>query len=169
MGKTYILRMRQTKREVHAFWKDMMKSIMQQPHGSSGNMKNRLESINCNKTKIRKLDTQMSKLLKMYGALHSRADIDRLYIHRKEGGMVKIASIYKIGKVGMNNYVRLKEIKISASEWFIDNNSLNTFSLMTEQTKKKTDADEYEEVEKAEIRQANSKSGLSETRKVKKN
>ncbi|KAI5700120.1 hypothetical protein M8J75_014551 [Diaphorina citri] len=59
---------------------------------------------------IRKMDRQTRKLLTMYGALHPRADVDRLYIPRKEGGrgLLGIEASYIIATEGLKNYLKLK-------------------------------------------------------------
>ena len=38
------------------------------------------------KTELQAIDRQIRKLLTIYGALHPKSDVDRLYIPRKEGG-----------------------------------------------------------------------------------
>uniref|UniRef100_A0A8D8ZI32 Uncharacterized protein n=1 Tax=Cacopsylla melanoneura TaxID=428564 RepID=A0A8D8ZI32_9HEMI len=49
--------------------------------------------------------------MNMHGALHPRADIDRLYIPRKEGGrgMVSIEASHTITNEGLNNYLKIKQ------------------------------------------------------------
>ena len=42
--------------------------------------------INWTKTELRSMDTKTRKLLIIYGALHPRANTDRLYIKRDDGG-----------------------------------------------------------------------------------
>ncbi|PNF23741.1 hypothetical protein B7P43_G17247 [Cryptotermes secundus] len=42
--------------------------------------------INWHKEEIQKLDRKTRKILTTYGQHHPRADIDRLYVPRKEGG-----------------------------------------------------------------------------------
>ena len=69
-----------------------------------------LEIIKWTQKEIRKLDTQTRKLLTMYGALHPRADVDRLYIPRKVGGrgMINIETSHYIAKKGLCKYLELK-------------------------------------------------------------
>ncbi|KAI5748311.1 hypothetical protein M8J77_024164 [Diaphorina citri] len=66
--------------------------------------------IKWTQAEIRKMDRQTRKLLTMYGALHPRADVDRLYIPRKEGGrgLLGIEASYIIATEGLKNYLKLK-------------------------------------------------------------
>lgn len=66
--------------------------------------------IKWTKAEIRKIDCQTRKLLTMYGALHPRSDINRLYVSRKEGGrgMQNIEDSYSIAIEGLNQYLKLK-------------------------------------------------------------
>ena len=59
---------------------------------------------------IRKLDRQTRKMLTMHGALHPKADVDRLYIPRKDGGrgMQHIENSYSMTIDLINNYLKLK-------------------------------------------------------------
>ncbi|RZF47641.1 hypothetical protein LSTR_LSTR009525 [Laodelphax striatellus] len=60
---------------------------------------------------IRKLDRQTRKLTTMHGALHPKADVDRLYIPRRDGGrgMSNLENTYAITQEGINNYLKLKQ------------------------------------------------------------
>lgn len=60
---------------------------------------------------LRKIDQQTRKLMNMHGALHPRADIDRLYIPRKDGGrgMQNIEANHNLANIGLNNYLELKQ------------------------------------------------------------
>jgi hypothetical protein len=42
--------------------------------------------INWHQEEIQKMDTEIRKMLTIHGQHHTRADIDRLYVPRKEGG-----------------------------------------------------------------------------------
>lgn len=53
-------------------------------------------------TELRKPDRQTRKLLTMHGAVHCKADIDRLYRSRREGGrgLLNIETIHTITTEG---------------------------------------------------------------------
>lgn len=57
------------------------------------------------------MDRQTRKLLNIHGALHPRADIDRLYIPRKNGGrgMHSLETSHAITMTGLNTYIKLKK------------------------------------------------------------
>lgn len=60
---------------------------------------------------LRKMDRQTRKLLNIHGALHPRADVDRLYLPRKEGGrgMQSLETSHAIAMRGLNTYIKLKQ------------------------------------------------------------
>ena len=53
--------------------------------------------INWRTEEIKKIDRKTRKMLTMYKMHHPKADIDRLYVKRKEGGrgLVQIEAAYK--------------------------------------------------------------------------
>ena len=57
--------------------------------------------INWQINDIKKLDTKTRKFLTMYGMHHPKADVDRLYLPRNEGGrgLIQIELTYKITMV----------------------------------------------------------------------
>ncbi|KAL1447790.1 hypothetical protein WDU94_009835 [Cyamophila willieti] len=57
------------------------------------------------------MDTKTRKQMTIHGALHPRADVDRLYIPRKNGGrgMISIETSHTIALEGLNNYLKIKE------------------------------------------------------------
>lgn len=67
--------------------------------------------IKWTQAELRKIDRQTRKLMNMNGALHPRADVDRLYLPRKEGGrgMHSIETSHAIAAEGLNTYLKLKK------------------------------------------------------------
>ena len=55
---------------------------------------------------IRGLDTRTRKLLRMYGTLHNRSDVDRLYISRKRGGrgLQRVEDVISREEAGLVNF-----------------------------------------------------------------
>ena len=64
--------------------------------------------INWQMNDIKKLDTKTRKLLTMYRMHHPKADVDRLYLPRSEGGrgLIQIELTYKITTAGLETYLR---------------------------------------------------------------
>lgn len=60
---------------------------------------------------IRNLDRKTRKLLNMKGALHPKADVDRLYIPRRDGGrgLINLEDSYEIEKQALPKYLHLKQ------------------------------------------------------------
>ena len=58
--------------------------------------------INWKVDELKKMDRTKKKILTMYGALHPKSDIDRLYLKRKRGGRGLI-SIKMCGRLEENN------------------------------------------------------------------
>ena len=42
--------------------------------------------VSCRKNELQAIDRKTRKFFTIYGALHRKSDVDRLYIPRKEGG-----------------------------------------------------------------------------------
>ena len=42
--------------------------------------------INWNKEEVQKLDRKTRKMMTMYGALHPKSDVDRIYLPKEKGG-----------------------------------------------------------------------------------
>jgi len=56
---------------------------------------------------IKKIDKKTRKILTMYKMHHPQADIDRLYVKRKEGGrgLVQIVAAYKAEIINIAEYL----------------------------------------------------------------
>ena len=63
--------------------------------------------INWQLQEIKKLDRKTRKLLTMYKIHHPKADVDRLYISRKEGGrgLTQIECRYRTSTIGLEKYL----------------------------------------------------------------
>jgi len=63
--------------------------------------------INWRTEEIRKIDKKTRKMLTMYKMHHPKADIDRLYVKRKEGGrgLVQIEVVYKAELINIAEYL----------------------------------------------------------------
>ena len=71
--------------------------------------------INWRTEEIKKIDRKTRKMLKMYKMHHPKADIDRLYVKRKEGerGLVKIEAAYKAEIMNNAEYLNTNHKKTS--------------------------------------------------------
>jgi len=63
--------------------------------------------INWRTEEIKKIDRKTRKMLKMFKMHHPKADIDRLYVKRKEGGrgLVQIEVAYKAEIISVTEYL----------------------------------------------------------------
>ena len=59
------------------------------------------------KSELQAIDRKTRRLFTIYGALHSKSDVDRLYIPRKEGGrgLISIEDCVKLAIRGLEVYV----------------------------------------------------------------
>jgi len=64
--------------------------------------------INWRTEEIKKIDRKTSKMLTMHKMHHTKADIDRLYVKRKEGGrgLVQIEAAYKAEIINIAEYLK---------------------------------------------------------------
>jgi hypothetical protein len=67
--------------------------------------------INWHQEVIQKLDRKTRKMLTIHGQIHPRADIDRLYVTRKEGGrgLMQVEGAYIAETLNLVKYVENKE------------------------------------------------------------
>jgi hypothetical protein len=67
--------------------------------------------INWHQEEIQKLDRKTRKMLTIHGQHHPRADIDRLYVPRKEGrrGLIQVEGAYIVETLNLVEYVENKE------------------------------------------------------------
>ena len=64
-------------------------------------------------SELQAIDRKSRKLFTMYGALHPKSDVDRLYIPKKEGGrgLISIADCVVLAIRGLEVYVFLMEVR----------------------------------------------------------
>ena len=62
-------------------------------------------------SELKKIDTKTRKLLNMQMMLHPKADVERLYIPRKDGGrgLIKVETALKTATIGLDHYLKNKE------------------------------------------------------------
>ena len=70
--------------------------------------------VNWTLQEIRKLDRKTRKILTMYRMNHPKADFDRIYISRKEGGrgLIQLECTFKTTTIGLDTYLRGKNEKL---------------------------------------------------------
>ena len=70
-------------------------------------------------SELKEIDTKTRKLLKMHKMLHPRADVERLYIPRKDGGrgLIDVETAFKTVTIALNHYLRHKEGNIQSRCW----------------------------------------------------
>ena len=69
--------------------------------------------INWKLSEIRRMDVKTRKLLTIHRMHHPKADVQRLYVPRSEGGrgLLNLENSYKISTIGLNTYLQ------SSTEW----------------------------------------------------
>ena len=67
--------------------------------------------INWTLSDLRRMDRKTRKMLTIYNMHHPRADVERLYIPRKEGGrgLLQLEMTYKLSTVGLDKYLSEKD------------------------------------------------------------
>ena len=70
--------------------------------------------VNWRKSKLQATDRKTKKLFTIYGALHLKSDVDRLYIPRKEGGrgFISIEDCVELAIRGLEVYVHESEERL---------------------------------------------------------
>lgn len=106
--------------------------------------------INWHKEEIQKLDRKTRKMLTTYGQHHPRADIDRLYVPRKEGGrgLIQIEAAYVAETTNLAEYIEGTEdqlMKIVRTHQRNTSSSPNTACKHTEFLQKKAIAENTKE------------------------
>jgi len=68
-------------------------------------------NINWYQAELQKLDRKTTKLLTFHGQHHPTADVDRLYVHRKQGGrdLMKLEAAYAVEITTLVEYVDRKK------------------------------------------------------------
>ena len=87
--------------------------------------------ISWRKSELQAIDRKTRKLFTIYGALHPKSDVDRLYIPRKEGGrgLISIEDCVKLAIRGLEVYAHGSEERLiqAAREYKIDGLKLPVF------------------------------------------
>ncbi|CAH3168102.1 unnamed protein product [Porites evermanni] len=62
-------------------------------------------------SELKEIDTKTRKLLNMHKMLHPKADVERLYIPRKDGGrgLIDVETAFKTATIGLDHYLKHKE------------------------------------------------------------
>ena len=70
--------------------------------------------VSWRKSELQAIDRKTRKLFTIYGALHPKSDVDRLYIPRKEGGrgLISIKDCVELAVRGLEVYVYGSEEKL---------------------------------------------------------
>ena len=68
-------------------------------------------NVNWHQEELQKLDQKTTKLLNIYGQHHPKADVDRLYVPRKQGGsgLMQIEAAHAVEITKLADYVNRKE------------------------------------------------------------
>ena len=66
-------------------------------------------------SEIRKMDAKIRKLLTCERMHHPKADVDRLYVPRNEGGrgLTQLETVYKTSTIGLNAYLESTNDRLS--------------------------------------------------------
>ena len=70
--------------------------------------------ISWRKSELQAIDRKTRKLFTIYGALHPKSDVDRLYLPRKEGGrgLISTEDCIKLAIRGLEVYVHRSEERL---------------------------------------------------------
>jgi hypothetical protein len=68
-------------------------------------------TVNCHQEELQKLDSKTRKLLTIHGQHHPNADVDRLYVRRKQGGrgLMRLEEAHAVEITKLVEYVDRKE------------------------------------------------------------
>jgi len=74
-------------------------------------LRNSLGTVNWHQEELQKLDQRTRKLLTIYGQHHPKADVDRLYVPRKQGGrgLMQLQATHAVEITKLVEYVDRKE------------------------------------------------------------
>jgi hypothetical protein len=95
-------------------------------------LRHRFRIINWRQEEVQKLDRKTRKMLTIHGQHHPRADIDRLYVPRKEGirGLMQVEGAYITETLSLVEYVERKEDPLIQIVWTHQHNT-NSALLQT--------------------------------------
>jgi len=104
--------------------------------------------INWKLSELRRLDSKTRKYLTMNRMHHPRADVDRLYVKRKEGGrgLIQIENAYITSTIGLDMYLQNNHDPLLRLVYQHDKGK-NIYSIHKESNKFKTQCDRIAEQE----------------------
>ena len=82
--------------------------------------------INWNLSDLQRMDTKTRKLMRANRTHHPKADVDRVYLPRKEGGrgLIQLEMSYKTTTIGLDTYIQ------NNYDWVISSSSYRLFRLI---------------------------------------
>lgn len=89
---------------------------------------------------LKEMDRKTRKLMTMNGALHPRADVDRLYVSREDGGrgMMSVEEVVRLEECSLSDYLKHAEVnKEKVLDMFVKDKG--KYELKQEQKKKRMD------------------------------
>ena len=86
------------------------------------------------------MDRKTRKLLTIYWMSHPKADVDRIYISRNEGGcgLIQLECTYKITTIGLETHLKMKKDKLLRQVYHHEK-SKKLYSVQKEATRFKKD------------------------------
>ena len=62
-------------------------------------------------SELKKIDTKTRKVLNMHNMLHPKADVERLYLPRRDAGrgLIEVETAFKTATIGLDHYLKHKE------------------------------------------------------------
>ena len=104
--------------------------------------------VSWRKSELQAIDRNTRKLFTMYGALHPKSDVDRLYIHRKEGGrgLISIEDFVELAIRGLEVYFHGSEERLTQAARGDKIDGLEAASVLKRSKKEKRLEDWEEEV-----------------------
>ena len=96
-------------------------------------------SVSWRKSELQAIDRKTRKLFTMYGALHPKSDVDRLYIPRKEGGrgLISIEDCVELAIRGLEVFVHRSEERLIQTARGDKIDGLEAASVLKRSKKKK--------------------------------
>ena len=95
--------------------------------------------VSSRKSELQAIDRKTRKLFTIYGALHPKSDVDRLYIPRKEGGrgLISIEDCVELAIRGLEVYVHGSEERLIQAARGDKTDGLEAVSVLKRSKKEK--------------------------------
>ena len=102
--------------------------------------------VSWRKSELQAIDRKTRKLFTIYGALHPKSDVDRLYIPRKEGGrgLISIEDCVELAIRGLEVYVHRSEERLIQAARGDKTDGLEAVSVL-KRSKKEKRLEDWEE------------------------